>query len=148
MPHIENSIIIKKSPEQVFAITNDIDRWPVLFDEYSEASVTRREEEGRFTKLVFRLSNAEGNSWQSWRLLDHKELVAIAERVEPLFPFLYMHLKWSYKPTPEGTLMTWIQDFELDPGFQTPVEVAIENMQIHTQKNQQRIKRMIEAGKV
>lgn len=148
MPHIENSIIIQEKPEKVFAITNDIDRWPVLFDEYSGAKVTKREEEGRFTKLVFQLSNAEGRSWQSWRLLDSKELVAIAERVEPLFPFLYMHLKWSYMLAPEGTLMTWMQDFELDPGFHTPIEVAIENMQAHTRQNQQRIKRLIEAHEV
>ena len=146
MPHIENSIIIQESPEKVFAITNDIDRWPVLFDEYSGARVVRREAEGRFTKLIFQLSNAEGRSWQSWRLLDHKELVAIAEREEPLFPFLYMHLKWSYAPVTGGTKMTWMQNFELDPAFQTPVEIAIENMQIHTQQNQKHIKRLIEAG--
>jgi aromatase len=146
MPHIENSIIIQESPERVFAITNDIDRWPVLFDEYSGARVTRREAEGRFTKLVFQLSNAEGRSWQSWRLLDNKELVAIAEREEPLFPFLYMHLKWSYVPVAEGTKMTWMQNFELDPAFQTPIETAIENMQTHTRQNQLRIKHLIEAG--
>jgi aromatase len=148
MPHIENSIIIQENTGKVFAITNDIDRWPMLFDEYSGARVTRREEEGRFTKLVFQLSNAEGRSWQSWRLLDHKEFVAIAEREEPLFPFLYMHLKWSYVPVPEGTRMTWMQNFELDPAFETPVEAAVENMQEHTRKNQQRIKRLIEAGEV
>ena len=148
MPHIENSIVIQASPEKVFAITNDIDRWPVLVDEYNGAKVLKREDEGRFTKLIFQLTNAEGNSWQSWRLLDTRDLVAIAEREEPRFPFLYMHLKWAYTPAPEGTRMTWMQDFELDPGFQTPVETAVARMQTHTQQNQQRIKRLIEAGEV
>lgn len=148
MPHIQHSIIIHQRPQTVFNITNDIERWPILFNEYSGARVLTREEAGRFTKLVFQLRNEEGSSWRSWRLLDHQERQAIAEREDPLYPFQYMHLKWTYTQVPEGTLMTWTQDFEMDPKFDVALSTVIERMKSHTQENQQHIKELIETGKV
>lgn len=148
MPRITSSVTIGRPPREVFDLTNDIERWSVLFDEYHESRVTRREEAGRFTKLVFRLKNPEGFEWQSWRLLDHEELVAIAERESPLFPFKYMHLKWTYQPVAEGTFMTWTQDFEADPACGIPEGVMAERMEAHGRENQQRIKQLIESGLV
>lgn len=146
MPRIQHAIEINRPPAQVFDATNDIDNWHVLFNDYGYSEVVKREEAGRFTKLVFRLRNREGSEWQSWRILDHEELVAIAERDEPLFPFTYMHLKWTYVPTPTGTLMTWTQDFELDPAFEVEESVAVRRMDEHGRENQKRIKRIIETG--
>ncbi len=148
MPRIQHSMHINRPPAEVFEVTNDVDNWQVLFNEYSQSQVVKREEAGRFTKLVFRLRSREGGEWQSWRLLDHQELVAIAEREEPLYPFKYMHLKWTYTPTPEGTLMTWTQDFELDPDLDVPEPVVVERMDGHGRENQQRIKQLIESGSV
>jgi len=139
---------IARPPAEVFAITNDIDRWKVLFNEYGESKVLRREEAGRFTKLVFRLTNNEGSEWQSWRLLDHDELVAIAQREDPLFPFLYMHLTWTYVAEDDGTRMTWTQDFELDPAFEVPAATVVARMDAHGRDNQVRIKGLIESGSV
>jgi len=146
MPRIQHSVTIDRPPAEVFAITNDIDRWRELFNEYNESRVISREPAGRYTKLVFRLKNMEGAEWQSWRLLDHEGLVAIAEREEPLFPFRYMHLKWTYTPSGQGTLMTWTQDFEIDPKFELPEAVAVQRMDAHGRENQLRIKGIIEAG--
>lgn len=146
MPRIQNSIVIREDPARVFAITNDIERWPVLFNEYQGANVLKHEAAGRFTRLVFQLRNQQGNAWRSWRLMNHQELVAIAEREEPLYPFLFMHFKWTYAPAPERTLMTWTQDFELDPAFPDSLSVVIERMNVHTRDNQQRIKEIIENG--
>lgn len=146
MPRIQNNIIINKDPRTVFDITNDIERWPVLFNEYHGAKVLECETEGRYTRLTFQLTNAEGNTWRSWRLLDQKGLVAIAEREEPLYPFKYMHLKWAYEAAPEGTKMTWTQDFELDPKYDTPLPTVLERMNAHTRENQQNIKEKIESG--
>jgi aromatase len=146
MPRIQHSVTIARPPAEVFAVTNDIDNWSVLFDDYRESRVVRRERAGRFTKLVFRLRDGEGNEWQSWRLLDHEELVAIAERQEPLFPFRYMHLRWTYTPTDGGTLMTWTQDFEVDPDLDVPEPVVVRRMDAHGRENQRRIKELIEAG--
>jgi aromatase len=146
MPRIQHSIEILKPPAEVFAITNDIDSWKVLFNEYGHSEVIKREEAGRFTRLVFRLRDQSGSEWQSWRILDYETLTAIAEREEPLFPFRYMHLKWTYEPVPGGTLMTWTQDFEIDPGLDVPEQTVKERMDAHGKGNQQRIKELIESG--
>lgn len=147
MPRIQHSIEILKPPAEVFAITNDIDNWKVLFNEYGHSEVVKREDAGRFTRLVFRLRDQAGSEWQSWRILDHETLTAIAEREEPLFPFRYMHLKWTYEPIDGGTLMTWTQDFEIDPGFELKEQTVLARMNAHGVGNQQRIKELIESGK-
>ncbi|MEU5953057.1 SRPBCC family protein [Streptomyces sp. NPDC047525] len=146
MPRIENRVVIEADARSVFDITNDIGRWPDLFDEYSHAKVVSQERDGRWTEILFELTNPEGSTWSSWRLLDHRELTAVAERRDPLFPFRYMHLKWSYQQVPEGTLMTWVQDFEVDDAFDVPLPTVVERMQLHTRQNQTGIKRKIESG--
>ncbi|WP_016909137.1 SRPBCC family protein [Streptomyces xiaopingdaonensis] len=148
MPRIENSIDVEADPQDVFAIINDIARWPEIFNEYHKAVVLSQEREGRWTEIVFELSNAEGDSWRSWRLVDHRDLVAIAERRDPLFPFRFMHLRWTCEPRPSGTRMTWIQDFELDEAVPTPLATVLERMQKHTVENQANIKKQIESGAV
>ena len=148
MPRIQHSVRIGRPPAEVFAITNDIDRWRELFNEYNQSRVIRREEAGRFTKLVFRLTDRDGNEWQSWRVLDHQDLIATAQREAPLYPFKYMHLTWTYEPTPEGTLMTWTQDFELDPKVEMPEAEVVQRMDAHGRGNQERIKGLIESGAV
>lgn len=148
MPRIENSIVVEADPRHVFDVTNDIARWSEIFDEYSHAKVVSQEREGRWTEIVFELTNAEGASWRSWRIMDHRELVAVAERRDPLYPFRYMHLRWTYQPVPEGTLMTWVQDFELDEKFDVPLETVLERMNVHTRHNQAGIKQKIESGAV
>lgn len=146
MPRIENSVVIESDARRVFEITNDIGRWPDLFDEYQHAKVVSEERDGRWTEIHFELTNPEGSTWSSWRLLDHRELTAVAERRDPLFPFRYMHLRWSYRQVPEGTLMTWVQDFEVDDAFDVPLPTVVERMQVHTRQNQAGIKRKIESG--
>jgi aromatase len=148
MPRIQHTVQIDRPPAEVFAVTNDIDNWRVLFNEYNDSEVLRREDAGRFTKLVFRLTNKDGASWRSWRLLDHVDLVAVAQREQPLFPFRYMHLTWTYQPVDGGTLMTWTQDFELDPALATPLDEVIAKMDAHGRGNQVRIKDLIESGTV
>jgi len=146
MPRIRHSVHIERPPAEVFAITNDIDNWDTLFNEYNSSEVLRREDAGRFTKLVFRLRNKDNASWQSWRLLDHQDLVAVAQRQDPLYPFLFMHLTWTYDAVDGGTLMTWTQDFELDPAFETPAATVVARMDEHGRGNQLRIKKLIETG--
>lgn len=148
MPRIRHSIHIDRQPATVFAVTNDIDRWSQLFDAYLRSEVIKREDAGRFTKLTFRLKNNEGLQWQSWRLLDREDLVAIAEREEPLYPFSYMHLRWTYKPDGDGTYMTWTQDFELDSAFHLSEAEMTARMEEHGRHNQLRIKQFLESGRL
>lgn len=146
MPRIQHSIHIGRPPATVFEVTNDIDRWTELFDAYLHSEVLTREDSGRFSKLTFRLRNTEGFDWRSWRILDHEDLVAISAREEPLFPFLYMHLRWTYRPAGDGTLMTWTQDFEVDPAHPISGTDMRDRMNVHGHKNQRRIKAFLESS--
>lgn len=146
MPRAEQSIIISGDPDQIFAITNDIERWPDLFVEYRHARVLTSYRSGRFAKLEFELGNAEGQTWRSWRILDYEERIAIAQRETPMFPFRYMHLTWCYKPVEEGVRMTWIQDFEMDPNAPVTNEQALTRMLEHMATNQAHFKQVLEAG--
>ncbi|MEN1969191.1 SRPBCC family protein [Lentibacillus sp. N15] len=145
MPRIKNCILIKETPLKVFEITNDIEKWSLLFKEYKSSNVLTHSREGRFSKLTFELGNGK-NKWRSWRILDKEDLVAIAQRVEPMYPFEYMHLTWSYEENENGTIMTWIQDFELDKSFPESLEVVCKRMNEHTKVNQNRIKEIIETN--
>lgn len=111
MGHTCNSIIINAPYESVFDISNDIPRWTQLFGgEYQKAEVLKKEG----NKITFRLTDDEGNSWQSYRLLFKEHNFAYAQKLPPEFPFKFMKIIWLYTPRLEGTEMTWIQHFAMD----------------------------------
>lgn len=144
MPKISNSIFINEKADRVLEITNDIERWPTLFKEYKKSKIVNRLDSEYFSKIEFILENNEGNSWKSYRFIDKKNLMCLSERVEPVYPFLFMFIKWEYKPKGDGTEMTWIQDFELDPECPLSIDKGLEKMNLHTKINQERIKEYIE----
>ncbi|MDP2940359.1 MAG: SRPBCC family protein [Candidatus Omnitrophota bacterium] len=141
MGHTNNSIIINAPYDKVFDISNDINRWKELFDEYKESEIIKREE----NKITFKLTNQEGQSWQSWRLLFKDKKYCYAEREEPKFPFKYMKLVWLYREiAPNTTEMTWIQHFTMDEKAKfndSQVEGFINK---HSQDNLNRMKEIIE----
>ena len=111
MGHTCNSIVINAPYDLVFDISNDIPRWTELFGgEYKEAKVVEKVA----NKITFRLTDDEGKSWQSFRLLFKDNYFAYAEREEPKFPFQYMKIIWLYTPKPAGIELTWIQHFTMD----------------------------------
>jgi aromatase len=111
MGHTCNSIIINAPYDKVFDISNDIPRWTELFgSEYQKAEVVKKEG----NKITFRLTDDEGKSWQSWRLLFKEKCFTYSEREEPKFPFKYMKIVWLYTQKPEGIELAWIQHFQMD----------------------------------
>ena len=111
MGHTCNSIIINAPYEKVFDISNDIPRWTELFGaEYQKSEVVEKKD----NKIIFRLTDEDGKSWVSWRLLFKDKYFTYAERHDPKFPFKYMKIVWLYTPKPEGIELTWIQHFEMD----------------------------------
>ncbi|MCM8756747.1 MAG: polyketide cyclase, partial [Candidatus Omnitrophica bacterium] len=93
MGHTCNSIIIDASYDKVFDISNDIECWPELFGgEYKEAKIINRDN----NKITFVLTDREGRSWRSFRLLFKDKYFTYAEREEPKFPFKYMKIIWLY----------------------------------------------------
>ncbi len=151
MGHTNNSVIINASYDKVFDTSNDINRWKALFDEYKESVITQREgpPDGRAgNKIVFKLTNQENQTWQSWRLLFKDKKFCYAEREEPKFPFKYMKLIWLYREVEGGTEMTWIQHFTMDEKAKfndAQVEGFINK---HSQDNLKRMKEIIESEAV
>jgi aromatase len=111
MGHTCNSIIINAPYEKVFDISNDIPRWTELFGgEYRKAEIVKKEG----NKIVFRLTDDEGRSWQSFRFLFKDNHFTYSEREDPKFPFTFMKIVWLYTRKSGGIEMTWIQHFEMD----------------------------------
>ena len=142
MGHTVNSITINAPYKKVFFISNDITRWTELFGkEYIKAEVLST----IGNRIAFKLTDDEGKSWESFRLLFPDDYFAYAERKEPKFPFIYMKIMWLYTLTDEGVLMTWIQDFKMDPKAKfndAQVEGFINE---HSQHNMKIFKKVIEA---
>ena len=143
MGHTVNSIIIDAPYETVFDISNQIERWTELFgDEYAKADVLER----KANEITFRLTDEDGKSWVSKRWLYKDLKFAYAKREDPLFPFKYMKIVWFYTETEGGILMTWIQDFEMDPKFTKFTAGQIEGfINKHSQDNMKIFKKVIEA---
>jgi aromatase len=142
MGHTCNSIVINAPYDLVFDISNQIERWTELFgDEYVKAEVLSR----NGNRIEFRLTDKDGNSWTSFRLLYKEHNFAYAQKNEPTFPFKYMKIIWLYTPMEGGIKMTWIQDFEMDPQFKKFTEDQIVGfVNEHSLHNMQIFKSVIE----
>jgi len=155
MGHTCNSIIINAAYDKVFNISNDIPRWTELFGgEYQKAEVVKKEG----NKITFRLTDDEGKSWQSWRLLFEDKYFTYSEREEPKFPFRYMKIIWLYTPKPDGMAkaqggqttdfcpveMTWIQHFQMDEKAKFNDEQVEGFINKHSQENLKIFKTVIE----
>lgn len=141
MGHTCNSIIINAPYDKVFDISNNIERWTELFGgEYKEAKILQRED----NKIVFQLTDNEGRSWCSWRLLFKEHYFAYAQRKEPLFPFKYMKIIWLYTPVEGGIKLTWIQDFEMDENAKFTDEQVEGFINKHSKENLKIFKEVIE----
>ena len=142
MAHTVNSIFIKAPFQMTFDISNQIERWTELFgDEYVKADVLER----KGNEITFRLHDKDGKNWISKRWLHPTQKYAYASRWEPMFPFKYMKIVWLYHEQDEGTLMTWIQDFEMDPGFtKFSAEQIAGFINEHSQHNMKIFKKIIE----
>jgi len=149
--YTENRILIHRDYEHVFDLTNRIDLWPNLFTEYQAAEILEKKD----NELLFRLTTfPEGErpsrTWMSRRIMNKSEGYATAVRLDPLFPFAYMKIRWEYEKLPSDTavLMTWIQEFEVSPECQFS-EVQMESFLNHNTHMQiKAVKNAVEAWRL
>jgi len=144
--HTCNSITIKALYEKIFDISNDIPRWTELFGgEYKEAKIVKKEG----NKITFQLTDDEGRSWQSIRLLFKEDFFTYSERFEPKFPFEYMKIVWLYTQATDGVILTWIQHFTMDKKAKFNDEQVEGFINKHSKENLEIFKKVIEkeAGK-
>lgn len=120
--HTDNRVVIDAPMDLVWSMTNEVESWPELFSEYSEAVVLER----TGATVRFRLSTRpEGSgpvySWVSERTPDPETRTVRARRVE-MGVFESMDITWTYREVPGGVEMRWAQDFDVRPD--APVDLA------------------------
>jgi quercetin dioxygenase-like cupin family protein/ribosome-associated toxin RatA of RatAB toxin-antitoxin module len=121
--HTDNAVEIDAPIQFVFAQTNDVRKWPDLYSEYASAEIL--DEEAR--RVTFRLTmhpDEQGRvwSWVSTREWDPETYTVRARRVET-GPFEFMNITWTFEaPTPDRTVMRWVQDFAMKP--EAPIDTA------------------------
>jgi aromatase len=111
--HTENSVEVDANIDTVWRLTNELERWPVLFTEYAKVEIV--EHDGPTWR--FRLTmhpDPQGNvwSWLSERTLDEARHRVTARRIEPGW-FESMDITWTYEALGNRTRMTWVQDFSM-----------------------------------
>ncbi|MBB6556566.1 SRPBCC family protein [Nonomuraea rubra] len=113
--HTENTIVISAPMDLVWSMTNDVESWPELFDEYAKTEVLHRSGDTvRFRLTMHPDENGNAWSWVSERTADPRTRTVQAHRVETGW-FEYMNLRWEYREVPDGVEMRWIQDFRMKP---------------------------------
>ncbi|MFC3502694.1 SRPBCC family protein [Micromonospora krabiensis] len=150
--HTENSIVIDAPLPLVWDITNDVANWTELFTEYAVVEILHREGDTvRFRLTMYPDENGVSWSWVSERTADPATRQVHARRVET-GPFEYMRIHWWYAAEPEGTRMTWVQDFAMKPT--APVDNAAMTDRINANSAVQlavikeRIERRVRTGEI
>jgi aromatase len=135
----DNEVVIAAPLDLVWAVTNDVSRWPGLFSEYASAEILDQ----TATVVRFRLTTHPDESGQAWswvseRIIDPSTYSVSARRIET-GPFEYMNITWTYhRHGSNGTRMRWVQEFHMkntapldDAGMakyinsNTPIQMAL-----------------------
>lgn len=98
-------------------ITNNVENWINLFESYTNVDIIYSDSD----YVKFRLTTIDGDSWVSERR-NISDFVVKGERLSPMYPFKFMHIKWTYESVDNGTLMIWEQEFEPDASLPKEAE--------------------------
>jgi aromatase len=143
--HTDNQTLVAAQLDLTWQMANEIESWPRLFaGEYAEAVVLERHEDRVRFRLTTEPVDGKVYSWVSERCLDRTRGTVTARRLET-GPFLYMHIFQSFTETDGGTLLRWVQDFEVRrdaPVTEAQMQARIDN---GARANLRRHKEMIEA---
>jgi len=149
--YTENRIIIHRDFDHVYDLTNQIDKWPQLFTEYQSSEIIeQKDNEILFRLTTFASEDRPARTWVSKRILDKKNCIATAERLDPLFPFARMNIRWEYEklPSDKSVVMTWIQDFDVHPDCQFSVVQMESFLNKNTHAQLRAVKKAVEAWRV
>lgn len=142
--HTDRQVLIQAPLDLVWDLTNAVETWPDLFDEYESAEILRRD--GNLT--VFRLTTRPDEherrwTWVSERVTDRDTLTINARRIEP-GPFEYMRICWTYHQEENGVIMRWVQDFEMRPDAPLDDDAMAERIRTNSEVQMLRIKSIAE----
>jgi ribosome-associated toxin RatA of RatAB toxin-antitoxin module len=144
--HTDNAIVINAPMDLVWTMTNDVESWPQLFSEYSEATILdRRGDTIRFRLTLHPDESGRSWSWVSERTVNRHTRTVRARRVETGV-FEYMNIRWEYEPVEGGVRMRWIQDFQMKPDAPLDDAGMTERLNRNTAVQMDRIKKLVEAA--
>lgn len=98
MPTHEEALLVPYTPDQMFELVIDIERYPEFVPGYREARVERREGERLFTSQRVGIG-AASVSFHSVATMDRPRAIRI-HSVES--PFDALDIEWTFEPAPEG----------------------------------------------
>lgn len=146
--YTENKIVIYRDYNHVFDLSNRVDLWPRLFTEYETSEVLiQKDNYVKFRLTTFPEADRASRSWISERKIKKQEALAEATRLDPIFPFSYMRIRWEYEKLPNdiGVVMTWIQDFDVHPDCKVSVEKMESFLNNNTRIQMNSVKKNIES---
>ena len=136
------SIEIKASPERILQVVSDVDSYPKWMDEFKEATILERDEQGRPTRASFVLDAKiktvryvltytyppDGVAWESEEGGDVKLI------------------KGSYTLSPSGDATTVTCEFQMDPGFPVPSFILRRRVKMIVARTLDELKSRVEGG--
>jgi len=136
------SIVIKATPDAVFQVMTDIDSFPKWMDEFKEATVLARDDQGRPTRASFELDAkiktvrytldysypGTGLAWENEAGGDVKLI------------------KGSYQLAQSGDSTTVTYNFEIDPGFPVPGFIRRQAVKMIVNRALNGLKKRVETG--
>jgi aromatase len=141
MPTVRRSVTVEAPLAFTFEVSNRLEEWPRMMEDYREVEILGREGD----KVFFRLHTDDGSSWVSWRVIHCDGAFAIAERHDPREPFRFMQHAWTYRSIDPGrTEMVWEMTFELADPAGGRERMACAHIAEATERNQRRMKAYIE----
>ncbi|MCO6390663.1 type II toxin-antitoxin system RatA family toxin [Aliihoeflea aestuarii] len=114
MPQFETKRVVKHSPEQMFALVADVERYPEFLPMCEALSVRSRKERGDMTLLVADMTvgyKALRETFTSNVVLKPKENAIDVSYVDG--PFRYLDNQWRFEALPDGgTTINFFIDYE------------------------------------
>lgn len=110
----QHLIAVSRPPQLVFAIADDLKRWPEIFPPCQAVEILERA--GSVTRFrITACANEDLVSWVSQRTADQAAGRVDFAQLEPFAPLAAMKGTWWFKPVFSGTLIRFVHHFSLDP---------------------------------
>src|SRR3712207_9074436 len=118
MPTFRTTRAVRHSPEQMFNLVADVERYPEFLPLCESLRVLRRSQSGEGVEtLVAAMSvgyKAVKESFTTRVSLDRPRLRIMVEYVDG--PFKYLENRWTFKPTPAGCEVEFFINYEFQIG--------------------------------
>lgn len=122
MPKFENHRPVRHSPEDMFALVADVEKYPEFLPLCEALTIRSRKERDGKTLLVADMTvgyKAIRETFTTQVLLNPAELAIDVKYIEG--PFKYLDNEWRFRPSPDGCVV----DFSIDYEFKSRILGAL-----------------------